>query len=138
MIQGHRRPLMAQNALRAAQSLGLGVYIGGICNNPAEVSEVLGLPHQVIPLFGLCLGHPAQRPEQTAAAAPGAGGAREPLSCHPGPRPAGPVRRADPTTTTRPAAATNKDRPERADRGIRAGGEALHAGIPAVEGFCPK
>ena len=57
--------LMAQNALLAAQSLGLGgVYIGGIRNNPAKVSEVLGLPHQVIPLFGLCLGHPAQRPEQ--------------------------------------------------------------------------
>ncbi|EKP0309544.1 oxygen-insensitive NADPH nitroreductase [Aeromonas veronii] len=57
--------LMAQNALLAAQSLGLGgVYIGGIRNHPAEVSELLGLPHQVIPLFGLCLGHPAQQPEQ--------------------------------------------------------------------------
>ncbi|WP_219615580.1 oxygen-insensitive NADPH nitroreductase [Aeromonas salmonicida] len=57
--------LMAQNALLAAQSLGLGgVYIGGIRNNPAAVSEALGLPHQVIPLFGLCLGHPAQEPEQ--------------------------------------------------------------------------
>ncbi len=57
--------LMAQNALLAAQSLGLGgVYIGGIRNNPAEVSELLGLPHQVIPLFGLCLGHPDQQPEQ--------------------------------------------------------------------------
>ncbi|MFU1567867.1 oxygen-insensitive NADPH nitroreductase [Aeromonas veronii] len=55
--------LMAQNALLAAQSLG-GVYIGGIRNHPAEVSELLGLPHQVIPLFGLCLGHPAQQPEQ--------------------------------------------------------------------------
>lgn len=44
--------LMAQNALLAAQS------------HPAEVSELLGLPHQVIPLFGLCLGHPAQQPEQ--------------------------------------------------------------------------
>ena len=56
---------MAQNALLAAQSLGLGgVYIGGIRNNPAAVSEALGLPHQVIPLFGLCLGHPAQEPEQ--------------------------------------------------------------------------
>ena len=42
--------LMAQNALLAAQSLGLGgVYIGGIRNNPAAVSELLGLPHQVIP-----------------------------------------------------------------------------------------
>ncbi|MGL5597959.1 MAG: oxygen-insensitive NADPH nitroreductase, partial [Aeromonas sp.] len=57
--------LMAQNALLAAQSLGLGgVYIGGIRNHPREVSELLGLPHQVIPLFGLCLGHPAQQPEQ--------------------------------------------------------------------------
>ncbi|EPU3919369.1 oxygen-insensitive NADPH nitroreductase [Aeromonas hydrophila] len=57
--------LMAQNALLAAQSMGLGgVYIGGIRNNPAAVSEAVGLPHQVIPLFGLCLGHPAQVPEQ--------------------------------------------------------------------------
>ncbi|WP_323946509.1 oxygen-insensitive NADPH nitroreductase [Aeromonas hydrophila] len=57
--------LMAQNALLAAQSMGLGgVYIGGIRNNPAAVSEAVGLPHQVIPLFGLCLGHPAQAPEQ--------------------------------------------------------------------------
>ncbi|MGL4716208.1 MAG: oxygen-insensitive NADPH nitroreductase, partial [Aeromonas sp.] len=57
--------LMAQNALLAAQSFGLGgVYIGGIRNHPVEVSELLDLPHQVIPLFGLCLGHPAQHPEQ--------------------------------------------------------------------------
>lgn len=57
--------LMAQNALLAAQSLGLGgVYIGGIRNNVAAVSEALSLPHLVIPLFGLCLGHPAQQPEQ--------------------------------------------------------------------------
>jgi nitroreductase len=57
--------LMAQNALLAAQSLGLGgVYIGGIRNNPVAVSEALGLPDLVIPLFGLCLGHPAQVPEQ--------------------------------------------------------------------------
>ncbi|MEG0009401.1 MAG: oxygen-insensitive NADPH nitroreductase [Aeromonas sp.] len=57
--------LMAQNALLAAQSLGLGgVYIGGIRNNVAVVSEAVGLPHLVIPLFGLCLGHPAQQPEQ--------------------------------------------------------------------------
>ncbi|CAJ1850965.1 Oxygen-insensitive NADPH nitroreductase [Aeromonas hydrophila] len=28
------------------------------------MSEAVGLPHQVIPLFGLCLGHPAQAPEQ--------------------------------------------------------------------------
>lgn len=57
--------IMGQNALLAAQSLGLGgVYIGGLRNHPEEVSELLGLPNLVIPLFGLCLGHPAQQPEQ--------------------------------------------------------------------------
>ncbi|WP_064602877.1 oxygen-insensitive NADPH nitroreductase [Photobacterium sp. J15] len=57
--------LMAQNAMVAAESMGLGgVYIGGIRNNPAEVSELLSLPHHVFPLFGLCLGFPAQDPER--------------------------------------------------------------------------
>ncbi|MCM0147210.1 oxygen-insensitive NADPH nitroreductase [Photobacterium galatheae] len=56
--------LMAQNGLLAAESLGLGgVYIGGIRNHPVEVSAVLDLPEHVIPLFGLCLGHPDQNPE---------------------------------------------------------------------------
>ncbi|MDO6543042.1 oxygen-insensitive NADPH nitroreductase [Photobacterium sanguinicancri] len=56
--------LMAQNCLVAAESLGLGgVYIGGIRNNPEQVSQLLQLPEHVIPLFGLCLGHPAQNPE---------------------------------------------------------------------------
>ena len=57
--------LMAQNALLAAQSLGLGgVYIGGIRNHPSEVVILLQLPEQVFPLFGLCLGYPAEMPEQ--------------------------------------------------------------------------
>lgn len=52
--------MMAQNALTAAESLGLGgVFIGGIRNQPDAVSELLGLPDLVVPLFGLCLGHPA-------------------------------------------------------------------------------
>jgi len=51
--------LMAQNALTAAESLGLGgVYIGGIRNNINELSEVLNLPKYVAPLVGLCIGHP--------------------------------------------------------------------------------
>ncbi|ASA25314.1 oxygen-insensitive NADPH nitroreductase [Paenibacillus donghaensis] len=59
--------LAAQNAAIAAESLGLGiVYIGGIRNRIAEVSELLGLPELVYPLFGMCLGYPAaatgQRP----------------------------------------------------------------------------
>lgn len=56
--------LMAQNALTAAESLGLGgVYIGGIRNSIAKVTELLGLPELVVPLFGLCLGYPAQDPQ---------------------------------------------------------------------------
>ena len=57
--------LMAQNALTAAESLGLGgVFIGGIRNAPQEVTELLALPEQVLPLFGLCLGYPAEQPER--------------------------------------------------------------------------
>ncbi|WP_320150773.1 oxygen-insensitive NADPH nitroreductase [uncultured Tolumonas sp.] len=56
--------MMGQNALVAAESLGLGgVYIGAVRNHPAEIGELLGLPELVIPLFGLCLGYPAQDPE---------------------------------------------------------------------------
>lgn len=56
--------LMGQNALTAAESLGLGgVFIGAVRNEPVALSELLGLPKGVIPLFGLCLGHPDQDPE---------------------------------------------------------------------------
>jgi len=59
--------LAAQNAAVAAESLDLGiVYIGGIRNQIAKVSELLGLPEMVYPVFGMCLGYPAgavgQRP----------------------------------------------------------------------------
>lgn len=51
--------LAAQNALIAAESLGLGgVYIGGIRNNPAEICKVLNIPSGVYPVFGMCLGYP--------------------------------------------------------------------------------
>ncbi|MFV9510285.1 oxygen-insensitive NADPH nitroreductase [Tepidibacillus sp. LV47] len=53
--------LFAQNVMLAAESLGLGgVYIGGIRNQPEQVSEVLDLPQLVMPLFGMCLGYPAE------------------------------------------------------------------------------
>lgn len=55
--------LAAQNAVVAAESLGLGIcYIGGIRNDPAQVTELLELPDQVFPLFGLCIGWPDQDP----------------------------------------------------------------------------
>lgn len=56
--------IMAQNALVAAESMGLGgVYVGGLRNNIAKVTELLNIPQHVLPLFGMCLGHPAQNPE---------------------------------------------------------------------------
>lgn len=56
--------LMAQSLVTAAESVGLGIcYIGGIRNNPREVSALLNLPRGVYPVFGLCLGYPDQNPE---------------------------------------------------------------------------
>ena len=57
--------LMAQNVMIAAESMGLGgVYVGGLRNDPERVSDLLGLPERVYPVFGLCLGWPDQNPEQ--------------------------------------------------------------------------
>ncbi|MDF2962516.1 MAG: NADPH-dependent oxidoreductase [Paenibacillus sp.] len=57
--------LAAQNAAVAAESMGLGiVYIGGIRNRIAEVSEMLKLPNYVYPVFGMCIGYPDQQPGQ--------------------------------------------------------------------------
>lgn len=56
--------LMAQNAMVAAESLGLGgVFIGGLRNHPHEVTSLLSLPRFVLPLFGLCLGWPDADPD---------------------------------------------------------------------------
>jgi nitroreductase len=55
--------LMAQGCLIAAESLGLGgVFIGGLRNDPEIVAAQLALPDLVTPLFGLCLGWPAEDP----------------------------------------------------------------------------
>ncbi|WLI72672.1 oxygen-insensitive NADPH nitroreductase [Halomonas alkalicola] len=56
--------LMAQNVAIAAESEGLGsCYIGGVRNNPQEISDLLGLPDHVYPVFGMCLGYPAHQPD---------------------------------------------------------------------------
>ncbi|KMJ59252.1 NADPH-dependent oxidoreductase [Bacillus sp. LL01] len=53
--------LAAQNASVAAESMGLGIcYIGGIRTNIEEVAELLKMPANTIPLFGLAIGYPAQ------------------------------------------------------------------------------
>lgn len=56
--------LFAQNCAIAAESSGLGIcYIGGIRNDPEKVCTLLDLPDQVYPVFGFCLGYPAQDPD---------------------------------------------------------------------------
>ena len=56
--------LFAQNVVIGAESAGLGAcYIGALRNEVARVDSLLELPDLVYPLFGLCLGHPAQDPE---------------------------------------------------------------------------
>ena len=56
--------LAAQNAVVAAEAQGLGIcYIGAIRNDPQTVADLLELPDHVYPVFGLCIGVPAQDPE---------------------------------------------------------------------------
>ncbi len=57
--------IAAQNIVLAAESLGYGTcYIGAIQNDPCKVSEILGLPKGVYPLFGLTIGVPDEWPEK--------------------------------------------------------------------------
>ncbi|MFY0409692.1 NADPH-dependent oxidoreductase [Solicola sp. PLA-1-18] len=51
--------LAAQNAVVAAESLGLGcVYVGAVRNHPEAVAAELGLPPSSVALFGLAVGVP--------------------------------------------------------------------------------
>lgn len=51
--------LAAQNAVVAAESLGLGtVFVGAIRNRPREVAAELGLPDHAVATFGLAVGTP--------------------------------------------------------------------------------
>ncbi|MCA9285748.1 MAG: NADPH-dependent oxidoreductase [Phycisphaerales bacterium] len=55
--------LFAQNMVVALESMGYGIcYIGGLRNRPFEVDELLDLPEGVHPIFGLCVGVPAEAP----------------------------------------------------------------------------
>jgi nitroreductase len=50
--------LAAQNAVVAAESIGLStVYIGAMRNDPERVAALLGLPKQSFVVFGLCVGY---------------------------------------------------------------------------------
>lgn len=51
--------LAAQNAVVAAESLGLGtVYIGALRNQPEAVARLIGLPERAVVVFGLVVGWP--------------------------------------------------------------------------------
>ena len=55
--------LFAQNLVVAFESMGYGAcYIGGLRNDLAAVDALLGLPEGVYPLYGLCVGVPAEQP----------------------------------------------------------------------------
>jgi FMN reductase (NADPH) len=55
--------LFAQNLVLAFESMGYGIcYIGGLRNDLDAVDELLAIPHGVYPLFGLCVGVPAEDP----------------------------------------------------------------------------
>ena len=56
--------LAAQNAVVAAESMGLGtVYLGSINGDARRVIRVLHLPKLTMPVVGLLIGHPDQSPQ---------------------------------------------------------------------------
>jgi nitroreductase len=56
--------LAAQNAVIAAESLGLStVYIGAMRNEPEAVAALAGLPPATAVVFGLCVGYAAEGKE---------------------------------------------------------------------------
>lgn len=53
--------LAAERMVCAAEALGFGIcYIGGLRNQPDTIKELLQLPDRVAPVFGLCIGVPAE------------------------------------------------------------------------------
>ncbi len=55
--------LFAQNLVLAFESMGYGIcYIGGLRNNLPRIDRLLEIPEGVYPLYGLCVGVPAERP----------------------------------------------------------------------------
>jgi nitroreductase len=57
--------LVGMSAYVAADSIGLkGVMIGAMRNDPEAVARILGLPHRVYCVFGMCLGYADESPPQ--------------------------------------------------------------------------
>lgn len=57
--------LFGQNLALALESEGLGIcYLGSLRNRLDDVDALLELPEGVLPLFGLCVGEPAEDPDR--------------------------------------------------------------------------
>jgi nitroreductase len=57
--------LVGMSAYLVADSLGIkGLMIGAVRNEPVAVGKLLGMPRRVYPVFGMCLGWPAEAPKQ--------------------------------------------------------------------------
>lgn len=55
--------LFAQNMAIAFEAMGYGIcYVGGLRNRLFEVDELLAIPDGVYPLYGMCVGRPAEEP----------------------------------------------------------------------------
>jgi nitroreductase len=55
--------VVAQNMATAALLMGLGsCFVGAVFYAMRDVSQVLDLPRGVVPLLGLCIGHPEELP----------------------------------------------------------------------------
>nr|AWI66884.1 Dehydrogenase [Piromyces sp.] len=63
LVGGHEVGIFMENAIVAAESMGLGtVPIGSIRLHSLEVCKELDLPKYVIPICGLCIGYPDENP----------------------------------------------------------------------------
>lgn len=63
--------LFAQNLALGFEGLGYGIcYIGGLRNRLSDVDQLLELPQDVLPLYGLCAGVPSTDPTHAPARRP--------------------------------------------------------------------
>jgi nitroreductase len=49
-------------AALAAEELGYGIVFVALYSNPCRIAEILGLPELVVPIVGLAVGKPAEKP----------------------------------------------------------------------------
>lgn len=63
IVGSHEVGIAVGTAVVAAESLGLGtVVIGDVRMRALQLIEELKLPQYVVPILGLCIGHPAENP----------------------------------------------------------------------------